>query len=37
MRQRRKSLASGVELLPEVWKNTIEIARELGLNPPSLS
>jgi LDH2 family malate/lactate/ureidoglycolate dehydrogenase len=37
MRQRQKSFANGVELLIEVWNNTIEIARELGLKPPSLN
>lgn len=37
MRQREKSLAGGVELLVEVWNQTAEIARGLGLEPPSLN
>lgn len=35
MRQRERSLASGIEMLDEVWKNTVRIAESLGVKPPA--
>lgn len=36
LRQRKESLASGIEMLADVWKHTVEIARDLGIDPPTL-
>ena len=34
-RARERSLASGIDILESVWKNTLVIARDLGVTPPS--
>ena len=36
MRQRRRSLATGVDMLDSVWLHTIDIARQSGVEAPAL-
>jgi LDH2 family malate/lactate/ureidoglycolate dehydrogenase len=36
MRQRRRSLATGVDMLDRVWQRTIDIARQSGVEAPAL-
>jgi ureidoglycolate dehydrogenase (NAD+) len=36
MRQRRRSLATGIEMLESVWQHTIDIARQSGVEAPAL-